>query len=90
MIFSPHKDPAPGDAPAADARNLYRYTNDRGNTVVDYQVPAEYVAKGYEVLNEDGVVVKVVPRTLTEDEQKVVNAQQSLEAQRTNKLVSQI
>lgn len=68
-------------ATTADARNLYRYTNDRGNTVVDYQVPAEYVAKGYEVLNEDGVVVKVVPRTLTEDEQKVLNAQQSIEAQ---------
>jgi len=68
-------------ATTADARNLYRYTNDRGNPVVDYQVPAEYVAKGYEVLNEDGVVVKVVPRTLTADEQKVFNAQQSLEAQ---------
>ena len=36
--------------------------------VVDYQVPPEYAAKGYEVLNEEGIVIKVVPRELTEEE----------------------
>lgn len=60
--------------------SLYRYINAQGNTVVDYQVPAEYVSQGYEVLNMDGVVVHVVPRELTEEEKKVLNAQQEVEA----------
>ncbi len=50
------------------ARELYRYHNDKGNMVVDYQVPPEYVPLGYEVLNEKGMVIEVVPRELTEEE----------------------
>lgn len=65
--------------PVAESRNLYRYTNADGVTVVDYQVPSVYVATGYEVLNVDGVVLQVVPRALTEEEKKVRNAQQQLE-----------
>lgn len=61
--------------------NMYRYINADGVTVVDYQVPSAYVGKGYEVLNEDGMVVKVVPRELSEEEKKALNAQQELEAQ---------
>ncbi len=64
----------------AQAGNLYRYTNAQGVTVVDYQVPSDYVGKGYEVLNADGMVIQVVPRELTEEEKKVRNAQQELEA----------
>jgi DNA repair exonuclease SbcCD ATPase subunit len=67
--------------PEAESRNLYRYTNAEGVTVVDYQVPSAYVSTGYEVLNTDGVVVKVVPRSLTEEEKKVRNAQQQLEVE---------
>lgn len=67
-------------APATIAANLYRYTNDDGVTVVDYRVPANYIGKGYEVLNKDGVVVEVVPRELTEEEKSVLNAQQQLES----------
>jgi len=73
-------------APAAllaQAGNLYRYTNTDGVTVVDYQVPSDYVGKGYEVLNADGMVIQVVPRELTEEEKKVRNAQQELEAAAT-------
>ena len=66
-------------APAAESANLSRYTNDEGNVVVDYQVPTRYVAQGYEVLNMEGVVLEVVPRQLTEEEKKVLNAQQELE-----------
>jgi hypothetical protein len=68
-------------APASLAANLYRYTNADGVTVVDYQVPVVYVSKGYEILNKDGVVVEVVPRELTGEEKKVLNAQQELEAE---------
>jgi hypothetical protein len=67
----------------AQAGNLYRYTNTDGVTVVDYQVPSDYVGKGYEVLNADGMVIQVVPRELTEEEKKVRNAQQELEAAAT-------
>lgn len=61
--------------------NLYRYTNNEGNIVVDYQVPPEYVKKGYEVLSLEGVVLKVVPRELTEEERKIADAQERLEAE---------
>ncbi|MEM6580724.1 MAG: hypothetical protein AAF699_05605 [Pseudomonadota bacterium] len=67
-------------APMALAGNLYRYTNEDGVTVVDYQVPSTYVGQGYEVLNEEGMVVRVVPRELTQQEKKALNAQEELEA----------
>ena len=62
------------------AGNLYRYTNDDGVTVVDYQVPAAYAGRGYEVLNQEGVVIQVVPRELTDEERSQRNAQQEIEA----------
>jgi len=49
-------------------RNMYRYINRDGATVVDYQVPPEYVAGGYEVLDREGLVISVVPPQLTESE----------------------
>ena len=67
-------------APLCVAAKLYRYTNAEGVTVVDYQVPAAYVGRGYEVLNNDGMVIEVVPRELTGEEKKMLNAQQELEA----------
>ena len=47
---------------------LYRYVNENGVTVINYSIPPEYVHKGYEILNPDGSVHKVIPRTLTEEE----------------------
>jgi len=67
-------------APGAVAAKLYRYTNTDGVTVVDDRVPVAYVGKGYEVLNMDGVVIEVVPRELTAEEKKELNAQQESEA----------
>lgn len=66
---------------SAQSRNLYRYHNDEGNVVVDFQVPAEYVSRGYEVINSKGVVIKVVPRELTEEEKQSQDAQARLEAE---------
>ena len=54
-----------GLSPVALSRDLYRYYDGEGKMVVDYRVPTEYAGAGYEVLNEDGVVTKVVPRELT-------------------------
>ncbi len=53
---------------SAEAANMYRYVNDEGNVVLDYGVPPEHAHKGYEVLNEAGIVIQVVPRTLSEEE----------------------
>jgi hypothetical protein len=48
---------------------FYRYVDDKGGTVLDRQgVPPEYVGKGYQVLNERGRVLKVVPPAPTADE----------------------
>lgn len=68
-------------ASVSGAGKLYRYTNDKGVTVVDYQVPTEYIAGGYEILNTEGVVLEVVPRALTEEEKQQRNAQELLEAE---------
>lgn len=62
-------------AQLAHSRPMYRYINDQGNVVLGYQVPTGDVKKGYEVLNEDGIVVEVVPRELTNEERENVSAQ---------------
>lgn len=66
-------------ATLVEARALYRYRNAQGNVVVDYQVPAEAVSGGYEVLNTDGMVIKVVPRELTPEERLAADADIKLE-----------
>jgi vacuolar-type H+-ATPase subunit I/STV1 len=61
------------------ARDLYRYTNNEGNMVVDDRVPTEYAGRGYEILNEDGIVLKIVPRELTSEELEKLSLEQQLE-----------
>lgn len=54
---------------------LYRYIDDRGVTVLDRQgVPPEYSGKGYEVLNQRGRVVQVVPPAPTPEEIRAAEA----------------
>jgi hypothetical protein len=60
---------------AVAAKPLYRYRNAQGNVVVDYQVPTDAVAGGYEVLNTKGMVIRVVPRALSPEELKAKGAQ---------------
>lgn len=53
----------------AGASELYRYTNDKGVIVLDRQgVPSQYIGQGYEVLNDQGRVVRVVPPAPTPEE----------------------
>lgn len=61
--------------------DFYRYTNDQGVIVVDDHVPPEHVKKGYEVVNEKGVVVRVVPRELSPEEQEIADARKLQEDQ---------
>jgi len=65
---------------AAYSGDLYRYTNTQGNMTVDDHVPPEYAGKGYEVLNEEGIVIQVVPRELTEEELAERDIQEKLAA----------
>lgn len=59
----------------ASAAEMYRYTNAQGITVIDRQgVPSEFIAKGYEVLNEQGRVVRVVPPAPTAEEMQKILA----------------
>ena len=52
----------------AGAGELYRYVNDKGVIVLDRQgVPPEYIGKGYDVLSDQGRVVRVVPPAPTAD-----------------------
>lgn len=54
-----------GFALDAAAANTYRYRDDQGRIVHANTVPPQFVKNGYEVLNERGVVIQVVPRALT-------------------------
>jgi len=67
---------------------LYRYVDSRGVTVMDTQgVPPEYAGKGYEVLNQRGRVIQVVPPAPTADEirqAQAAKAQAEADAQLTH------
>ena len=55
---------------AADEREkeLFRYIDENGVTVLDDDVPPDFVRRGYTVMDLQGRVVKVVPRALTQRE----------------------
>jgi hypothetical protein len=56
---------------------MYRYVNDKGITVIDrLGVPPQYIGKGYQVLNDQGRVVREVPPapTAAEIEQRKADA----------------
>ncbi|MCP1652533.1 DUF4124 domain-containing protein [Pseudomonas nitroreducens] len=62
---------------AASQVEMYRYVNDKGITVIDrLGVPPQYIGKGYQVLNEQGRVIREVPPapTAAEIEQRKADA----------------
>ena len=56
--------------------NLYRYVDADGVTVLDRTIPPEFVQNGYTILNEQGSILKVVPRALTEEEKTILRAEE--------------
>lgn len=48
--------------------DLYRYTDERGVTVLDSRVPPEAIGRGYEVLDPQGRVKEVIPPAPTPEE----------------------
>ena len=71
----------PGLIAWAQTTNLYRYQDDSGVVVVDWRVPAQYVDHGYEVLDETGRVLRVVPRALTDSEKRDASKARDLEVE---------
>lgn len=61
------------------ASQLYRYRNTEGVVEVGFHVPVDSIGGGYEVLNLDGMVIKVVPRGLTAEERKAQDAEKRRE-----------
>ena len=55
-------------ADSVTAAEPYRYLNEADITVVDWAIPAAYVSSGYEVLNESGQILRVVPPAKTDTE----------------------
>lgn len=47
---------------------MYRFKDDNGRTVMSASVPPHLVKKGYEVLNQQGRVIEVVPPALTPEQ----------------------
>ncbi|WNO09317.1 hypothetical protein [Teredinibacter sp. KSP-S5-2] len=47
---------------------LYRYLNDKGVKEIGHAIPPEYAQNGYEVLNRQGQVIKVVEPAPTNEE----------------------
>lgn len=62
---------------AAAQADLYRYVDDKGVVVLDrHGVPSQHIGKGYEVLNDQGRVTRVVPPAPTpEERQRLLEAQ---------------
>ncbi|HET8707044.1 MAG TPA: hypothetical protein VFM46_12150 [Pseudomonadales bacterium] len=61
---------------------LYRYTNAKGQLVIDQRLPPEIVPRGYSILSaKTGMVIKVVPASLSEDERKKAAAQREQQAE---------
>ena len=57
-------------APLMVQAELYRYVDDRGTTVLDSRVPAEFVSRGYEVLDAQGRVKQIIPAAPTREERE--------------------
>ena len=57
--------------PLLSSAEIYRYLNDKNLPVLDRQgVPTQFIDKGYEVLNDQGRVIKVIPPAPSAEERK--------------------
>ena len=59
---------AVGWSPVVLAAEVFKYMDDDGVTVLDDHVPPNFVKNGYTVLDATGRVVRIVPRSLTDEE----------------------
>ncbi len=61
---------------SASAATYYRYENEDGFKVMTQTMPPQFVHKGYEVLNQSGRVVKVVPPALTSEQREALQLEE--------------
>lgn len=67
----------------ASAAQFYRWVDDEGNTFIQSYIPPEFVAGGYEIIDDNGVVLKKVAPQISEAERDAREAAQvSAEMQR--------
>lgn len=59
------------------AVQLYRYLNDKGIQVINDAIPPEYVSRGYDIIMENGTLLRRVPRQLSEEELSLRNTDES-------------
>lgn len=64
-------------ADALAAGQLYRYVNDKGIQVINDAIPPEFVSRGYDIIQEDGTLLRRVPRQLSEEELSLRNTDES-------------
>jgi len=55
------------------AANSYRYRDNDGNTHIGYSIPPEFIPNGYEIRNDRGWVIEVVPPKAELDKQMAEN-----------------
>ena len=60
-----------------DARELYRYKDASGVSVINDRLPPEIAALGYEVLSETGVLLRVGPPKKPPEQLEALDAQES-------------
>lgn len=53
---------------SAEARQYYRYKDDDGQIVINSSIPPDFVPRGYEIVDDKGVVLRVVEPQLSEEE----------------------
>ncbi len=61
------------------AAQLYRYKDEQGNYVLNQTIPPQFVSKGYEVLNNQGRVIRQVAPALTPEQIAARDAQREKE-----------
>lgn len=62
----------------AQAAELYRYVDHRGLVVLDrHGVPPQHIARGYQVLNEQGRVIREVPPAPSAEEYQRLQAEKA-------------
>jgi hypothetical protein len=53
---------------AVAEKTLFRYTNDQGGKVISDAIPPKYAARGYELIDSKGQLIKLVPPEPTPEE----------------------
>lgn len=59
---------------AAFGAQFYRWTDEAGNTYIQSYIPPEYVAGGYEIIDDNGTVLKKVAPQISEAERRANEA----------------